>query len=150
MHGRIIAASWEDENTEIGVENFYNLCPSKFDYVSNMDKEDSERSIKECFDRPGLKYNAKERTLTIENKERYFTEKFKTFKTIVGKMSDVTLEDFSNGSRTEIYQLMWEYDDEYGTYLYINEEDLTTLDSFVRIYEDGDEIHIGNALDYHI
>lgn len=83
----------------------------------------------------------------------YFREKFKRFKEYLGKLSEATLEDFSRprfGTQfgIDLYTLNSAYDDKYGFYIY-EDDDLYTIDQWMRTIKKGDVYYIGSTIDYH-
>ncbi len=91
----------------------------------------------------------------IINKEKYFEQKYKSFKELVSALNNTSLEDFSTYlSCTAMYmrQLQENYDRAFDFYIDDDGESLglVTLDTFMRHAENGQKYYIGNTIGYHI
>ena len=83
----------------------------------------------------------------VEDKEKYFADKFKMFSEAVDKIKDYTLSGFTQGV-AEMWGLRHAYEDRFGFYLDADGE-LMTLDRFVRGCAKGAKYYIGGTIDYH-
>ena len=81
---------------------------------------------------------------------RYFKEKYTAFIKAAEQLSKAEFNDFVSGRNiySILFNLKAAYDDRYGFYVYCNDE-LQTLDAFMRTVNEGDVFFIGGTVDYH-
>ena len=91
----------------------------------------------------------------IEDKERYFREKYEYFMKTIETMREITFQDFISDEPgivgSELWRLEKSYEDKYGYYIDDNygEFGLIPLDEFMREAETGNRFFIGAVVDYH-
>ena len=83
-------------------------------------------------------------------REKYFAESYKHFCVILQKLSSqTTLEDFANGKiDRDMYALKRAYNNRYGWWV-AEEDELYSLDEWMRSAETGVKYYFGGVLDYH-
>lgn len=81
---------------------------------------------------------------------RYFKDKHDAFVKAAERLTKVEFDDFvsDHGVYSILFNLKEAYDDKYGFYVYSNDE-LYTLDAFMRTVQDGEVYYIGGTVDYH-
>jgi len=154
MHSRIIEARDTKEDIGEGIceADFYDdSSVEEFsDYICDLEEEENPG---DWLDRPGLRYDPEERTLTIVSKMDYFAAKHDEFLEALERLSTASLSDFSSGGLgADMWKLRDVYEDRYEVHLYGLDyygNGLCTLDDWVRSMPDGTKVYIGNMLDYH-
>lgn len=153
MHSRIFQIEKEAITEEEYIDS--DLIPEWFtqsvaDYTSDgCDRED---------DIDWLMTGALGDVATVENGKltfssdvrRYFKRKHDVFIKAAEQLAKVEFNDFvsSHSVYSILYNLKESYNDRYGFYVYSNDE-LYTLDEFMRTVGDGDVYFIGGTVDYH-
>ena len=156
MHSRIYQIS-EKPITEFTDEFRYEegFVGRHADYVDEVEhgSEDYMADLKWLQNATeGLEVNLKEKTITITSKKEYFSKKHDTFKELLEKLQNITLEEFSSvNTYFDIFNLTSAYEDEYSFYIDDNDEfcGITTLDNWVRNAEEGKKYYVGSIFDYH-
>lgn len=153
MHSRIIEArESKDKLCGLKPDELYELdCVKEFaDYVRYTDKEEDPAYY---LSRPGLYYDSEDRSLTIVDKKKFFEGRYEKLIDAAEKLSKITLDEFVNDSKWElIWNIQHYYDDTTEVHLcgldYYGEIPFT-LYEWVRAFDEGTKIYIGNVLDYH-
>lgn len=82
----------------------------------------------------------------------YFADKFANFQTMLERLSGIDQETFSTNEANSLGYMMYllreAVDNRFGYYIWID-DDLLTLDEFVRSCELNTPYYCGNVLDYH-
>lgn len=85
-------------------------------------------------------------------REGYFAARFDMFQKVLERLSGVDADAFSNDESRAVEYLMCQlrsaFNERFGTYVYVDEE-LLTLDEFIRTCELNIPYYFGNVLDYH-
>lgn len=152
MHSRIIQASKEPIEKEdyITEDNYiyeHWFLNSVADYVSNdCNRDEDIKWLKDCT--PGFTFDRDKNGeyFIINSKEEYFKPAFEGFKRALEELHNIPLEKFIR--YVDIYGLNSYYDDKHGFYIDIDDE-LLTLDEFVRYCDNGNKYYIGGTVDYH-
>ena len=87
-------------------------------------------------------------------KQAYFCKRHSEFCKLARKVSNVSLEEFAGNQSLDFYSDMYSlrkaYDDKYAFYIYDdNEEELYTLDEWIRDMQEPHTVYIGGTVDYH-
>lgn len=152
MHSRTFQVSErpiekEDYITEDNYAYEHWFIESIADYVSaDCNRDDDIKWLKDCT--PGFTLGKDENGeyFIINSKEEYFKPAFEGFKKALEKLHDISIEQFME--YVDIYGLNSYYEDKYGFYIDIDDE-LQTLDEFVRGCDNGEKYYIGGTVDYH-
>ena len=152
MQSRIFQASTKPIKREdyVCADNYYDhwFTITFADYVSDdCNRDEDIKWLKESVN--GIKFGNDKNGdyLVIINKEDYFNEAFKRFKNHIDKLKDCTIQQFTSGIPC-MYTLKNAYEEKFGFYIDVD-EDLMTLDSFVREATENKKYYIGNTIDYH-
>lgn len=86
--------------------------------------------------------------LIITDKEKYFKNAFENFQEAINKVSKYTIDDFIQSSSYEIWKIKDSYENMFGFYIDCN-DDLMSLDRFVRLSPINKKYYIGGTVDYH-
>ena len=102
----------------------------------------------------GIDVNPVESTITITDKNLYFTETYHAFLNMVKSLFSTTLEQFIRKDLKllgmTMYRLNEAYEGDYGYYVIDADTGiLATLDNFVRAAKTGKTYYINNVYDYH-
>lgn len=154
MHSRIFQVSLDpiDKDDYIEESNYWDhwFTSELADYVNgDCDRKDDIEWLKHFYSTNGIEFGADDNGeyFIVKNKCAYFADKFETFTEIIKRMNNYTLDGFVYGV-SEMWSLNNTYEDKYGFYVDIDEE-LMTLDSFVRRCVTEEKYYIGGTLDYH-
>ncbi len=80
----------------------------------------------------------------------FFSNRHKAFVEAAEKLSKMPLEDFASYKDCAfVRNLNNAYSDEYGFYVYDDDECLDTLEDFMRRVSGGETYYIGGIVDYH-
>ena len=157
MHSRIYQISKTPINKEDYIEesNYYDhwFTSSVADYVNgDTNRESDIQWLKACYNNKGLSFGVDDggEYFIVEDKSKYFAERFERFKNTLKELSSITLDDFANGTcGVKIYNLKFEYDDELGFYIDSEDTGLETFDAFIRYVDNRTKYYIGATIDYH-
>lgn len=152
MHSRIFQVSKEPIEKEdyIKEDNYiyeHWFLNSIADYVSdNCDRNVDIRWLQDCA--LGFTFGTDDNGeyFIVNSKEEYFKSSFEGFKKALEALHNISIEQFV--SYVNIYGLNTYYNEKYGFYIDIDDE-LMTLDSFVRYCNNGEKYYIGGTVDYH-
>ena len=86
--------------------------------------------------------------LIVTDKEKYFKNAFENFQEAINKVSKYTIDDFIQSSSYEIWKIKDSYENMFGFYIDCN-DDLMSLDRFVRLSPINKKYYIGGTVDYH-
>ena len=152
MHSRIFQASFDpiDKSDYIEESNYWDhwFTNSVADYVNgDCNRNEDIEWFKNCV--KGFEFGTDDNGeyFIVKNREEYFKSAFERFKSILDKIKDCTIKDFSEGI-FEVWQLKNEYEEKYGFYIDVDGE-LMSLDSFVRLCATEEKYYIGATIDYH-
>jgi len=96
-------------------------------------------------------------TLKADAKEQFFQGAYRKYKETLAKLAQVPLEEFSGLSNAPsgaeslshlMYSLRQTIEDRFGTYIYEDEE-LSTLDEWLRYASNEVSYYIGGVMAYH-
>lgn len=157
MHSRIYQISKTPINKEDYIEesNYYDhwFTNQIADYVNGDTNRESDINwLKACYNNKGLSFGEDDggEYFVVEDKFKYFADRFERFKNTLNELSSVTLDDFANGTcGGKIYNLKSEYDDEFGFYIDSEDTWLETFDAFIRYIDNSTKYYIGATIDYH-
>ena len=155
MHDKIIQIGDRpiDKEEYIDESEFYEhwFIGSIADYVNEVPSSKRTSVISDFLNCPGLRYDPEEDTLTIVDKKSYFKSKYDRFKECIEEIRKWSIDEFSSVDLNFTFiKLKDMYEDKYGTYLYDRDAgDMCCLDEWVRIFDNGSTVHIGNVIDYH-
>lgn len=92
----------------------------------------------------------KDKLIFSSDVRRYFKEKHEAFVKAAEKLSQTPFDDFVSKYAVDsvLFNLKEAYSDRYGFYVYID-DDLVTLDDFMRDVKDGEVYYFGGVVDYH-
>ena len=129
------------------------------DYVSSdCNREDDVRNLRDRLTNlKAARFGIDEHYAHISfvvlpgGKESYFAGAYEAFVTAREKTLDMGLTDFATGAAfAEPVRLMGDsFDSEFGYYVSVGEDEIITLDEFIRDAEIGTRYYIGGTLDYH-
>lgn len=157
MHSRIfqLSASPIDKENYIVESDYYDhwFTNQIADYVDGDCNRDESigwlYSYSKAYD--VSKCNDGNYRLVVHNKEIYFENAYKSFVEEVNKLTDMSLEQFTNGFN--LYGLTNAYEDKFGFYVDLygdgHGNELMTLDAFIRRCNVGTVYYIGGVIDYH-
>lgn len=133
---------------------FDDLVPRIADYVvaeSDEERGDSLNWLENWLNLKGCAKRIDENSFKILNKEAYFQEMYSNFLEKNKEMSQVDLAKFSDSSFLDLYYRLKEtIDDEFGFYIcFSDQNNLITMDEFMRYSKDGDRFYVGATFDYH-
>lgn len=138
-------ADYIDESNYIYDHWFTN---SVADYVSNSCYRDEDlKWFEDCAKGITCGKDENGEYFIITSKEEYFESAFNRFKKLIDDIKDCTINDFAEGI-DEIWSIKNVYEDKYGFYVDID-DDLMSLDSFVRLCNKNVKYYIGGTVDYH-
>ena len=135
------------------------FCGDVADYI--RDTDDRESSLQhlawamEDFADFDLEQNCL--TLKADAKEKYFQDAYREYKETLEKLAKVPMEEFNGVSTTPsgteslsalMSSLRSAIEDRFGMYIYADDE-LTTLDEWLRYASIGDAYYIGGVMEYH-
>ena len=153
MHSRIFQIEKEVVTEEEYIDS--DLIPEWFtqsvaDYTSDgCDREDDiDWLMSAALGEVAMVENGK---LTFSSDvRRYFKRKHDAFVKAAEQVAKVEFNDFVSNHNVYsfLFNLKEAYNDKYGFYVYSNDE-LCTLDEFMRTVGDGDVYYIGGTVDYH-
>lgn len=153
MHSRI----FQIEKESIPKEDYItaDCIPDWFtysiaDYVSDdCDREDDINWLIES-DLEDIASVIGDKLIFTSNTRSYFKSNYDTFIRAAKELSEVTIDNFIEGHTvsTPLYRLKKSFDDGYGFYVY-RDNNLWTLDEFMRTVKDGEIYYIGGTVDYH-
>lgn len=118
------------------------------DYVSDNCDRDSDI---EWLKSDGLEIGTeKERAvLIVKDKHAFFNAAYESFRESLKEAEAMTIDDFCKiGTSFIPFRVKHSYEDKYGFYIE-DENELKTLDSWVRLVKEGDVFYIGGTVDYH-
>lgn len=155
MHSRIFQVSTQpiDKSDYIKESFFYEhwFLDQIADYVdAETDRQDDIEWLKGCY-KQGITFGADENGefFTITDKNEFFKTKFKAFKDALQKLSAMTIDEFVNDEcHLDMYNMRQAYNETYGFYV-CEDEDLQTMDTFIRYAETDTKYYIGATIDYH-
>lgn len=129
------------------------------DYTEDADdRELSLRSFAQALD-GYADFNIEENSLTLkaDAKKQFFQRAYRKYKETLEKLAQVPLEEFSGLAQTPsgadslshlMYSLRGTIEDRFGAYIYEDEE-LSTLDEWLRYASNGVSYYIGGVMAYH-
>jgi hypothetical protein len=121
------------------------------DYVNEDCYRDEDlKWLEDCYDEKGIKFGVDNsgEYLIIESKKAYFENSFNKFMETLDKIKNYTIDDFAQGF-FEMWILKKSYEDKFGFYMDTEDNELITMDSFVRTYPENVKVYIGGTIDYH-
>lgn len=156
MHSRIYQISTEpiDKVDYIEESHYWDhwFTNSVADYVNgDTDRVGDIKWLKDCYESRGVSFGTDDNGeyFIVTDKLRYFTPKFEEFKNVLKEISKVAIDDFiSDAFGLPMYKLESAYDEKFGFYIDWD-DDLLTLDDFIRCAEVGTKYYIGATIDYH-
>lgn len=119
------------------------------EYVDgDVDRNKEIDLLKSSLENAGFSFGEDEHGdwLIVNSKEEYFKKAFEKFKEQLTKLANYSLEDFS-GASLDMYYLNQYYDDKLGEYISADDE-LMTLDNFIRKCLVGEKYYIGGVVGY--
>lgn len=152
MHSRIFQLSTKPIEKEdyITEEDFIDSFVGKIaDYVSsNTDREDDIEWFKSCYSKAKVSVEDSVVIFPKGFREGYFENKFEVFKKL---SSELTFEEFAGLKYSgSIFDIKEALEDEYGFYIYIEDEGVNTLDYFIRrLMKENTIYYFGATVDYH-
>lgn len=157
MHSRIYQISKDPILVEdyICEHDYYDhwFTNSVADYVNgDTNRADDIAWLKECYENCGLIFGVDGggEYFIIEDKTKYFADKFASFQKALETLGAMTVEEFSCNSQLHraYSSLVFAYNDDLG--FYVDEDNFPrSLDEFVRGNEVGTKFYIGATIDYH-
>ena len=153
MHSRIFQVSMKPiENTDyIDESNYYDhwFTNSIADYVSDSTNRIEDINwLESCTKGIIVSSDEDGEFLIVTDREKYFKNKFDAFKEAIEIIKDFTITEFVNDLSYDIWKVNNAYENKYGFYVDTDEE-LITLDEFVRTCVLNAKYYIGATLDYH-
>ena len=158
-HSRIFQIAEEPVSVEDYIEehDFYEnwFVGAIADYVSSdCTRDDDLKSLRFLLERnKAASFNESNNSFTIipGGKESYFAQAYDNFATEREKTLNVGLTEFaSSGDFAESVRLMGAaFNEEFSYYVVPFEDEIITLDEFIRYAEIGKHYYIGGTLDYH-
>lgn len=162
MHGRIFQISTKPIHKDDYIEEdrYYDhwFVGSIANYVNgDTDGAEDLEWLRDCYEARGISFGADINDdgsnsvyLIVEDKSKYFAQKFESFQKTINELSTITLDDFvSSKCGMQMYNLKEAYDDKFGFYVDGDETSLETFDAFIRYAEVGTKYYIGATIDYH-
>ena len=152
MHSRIFQVSEKPiEKSDYIVEsNYWDhwFLNSHADYVADSDRDEDIEWLSSYGDK-GIFFDKDEHGefLIVTDKISYFARKYERFKAELEKVNAMSLEQFSK-DWSSLWSLKDAYEEKYGFYIDEN-DDLMSLDSFVRTCRTDVKYYIGGTVDYH-
>lgn len=157
MHSRIYQISTKPIHKDDYIEEdrYYDhwFINSVADYVNgDTDRAEDIEWLKDCCEARGISFGKDDggEYLIVEDKNRYFAQKFERFQRTLSELSPITLDEFiSAACGMQMYNLKDAYDEKFGFYVDGDEFSLETFDTFIRYAEVGTKYYIGATIDYH-
>lgn len=149
MHSRIFQLSKTPiaEDDYICSEMFYDYTKDFADYTYDVERrEDGIEWLLSTTEGIGIKNDI----ITVQNRYGYFADSYAEFSSEVKYLSMITLSDFVDEEFIDIAvnRLSNNYNKNLGFYIFLDDE-MLTLDEFVRLSSDGDEFYVGGIVGYH-
>lgn len=152
MHSKIYQMSpepiFEDDFINEDYFDDHYFIGSVADYVVDSDRNEDVSLLKSCAKGFSVDCDEHGYYMVITNREEYFADSFERFRTVLDKIRDCSLEEFSRGV-SEMWNLEDSYEDKFSFYVFTDDEDTISLDSFVRRAELNKKFYIGATLGYH-
>ena len=134
-------------------EWFHGIC----DYADDLSPEQRTAAIQSFaeFFHGNCTIEDDKVTFSPQAKVDYFRDSFQYFRSALSVLDKVDLNSFSGTNPTPVLYaavrgLMESYEDERGTYIYdAANEDLLTLDSWLRTTDVTTPFYLGGVIDYH-
>lgn len=151
MHSRIFQVSSEPIAKEDYIEEavYYDhwFLNSIADYVADSNRNEDIDWLKNCYD--GLTFGKDDigEYFVVKSKEQYFQPKFKRFKNAIDSIKSCTLEEFTK-EMFAVWELKNAYEERFGFYVDWD-DDVMTLDNFIRCCVTDVKYYIGGTIDYH-
>lgn len=157
MHSRIYQISTKPIHKDDYIEesNYYDhwFLNSVADYVDeDTDRAEDIEWLKDCCEARGISFGKDKggEYLIVEDKSKYFAQKFERFQRTLSELLPITLDEFiSAACGMQMYNLKDAYDEKFGFYVDGDEFSLDTFDTFIRYAEVGTKYYIGATIDYH-
>jgi hypothetical protein len=159
MHSRIIELSEhpidpDDYLTDFRVPEWF--TSSIADYVdSSTDRTHDIEWFLSAFN-GCCNYSPSDQSIvfTPDAKVEFFSDYFKVFQQTAALLSTATLNEFSGmvdftDLDMSVYKLRSAYDDQFGLYVFIEEDCLRTLHDWLRGADISKRYYIGGTVDYH-
>ncbi len=104
-------------------------------------------------DNSGIVFNPDECSLAITDKKQYFTNGYNKFKRQLSEMQATTLQEFADGDRHYfidlcIYTLDLIYNGKLDIYVEVEEDNVITLNNWIRRAENGMKVYIVGVEEY--
>mgnify|MGYP007039811124 CR=1 FL=1 len=161
MHSRIFQLSEkripESEYMQLSFYYDHWFTNEIADWIDESDRNDDIEWLKSVYS-DGVVYGEDDngQYLIVESKKKIFAPKFEEFKRFLGKLQNVSLEDFSksvDGCGDDVFYLCDAYEDKLSFYVALKGDyDVTetiTFDYFIRRCRTNTKYYIGNTIDYH-
>lgn len=154
MHNRIIQVSKKPicESDYITEDKYYDhwFTYQIADYVSgDVDREEDIEWFKSASAGIVVDKDEHGHYFMISDKEKYFKGQFNEFNRILSELNGITINDFINNIDYKAFILRNSYEDKYGFYIDEDDDNMSSLDSFVRHGEINVKYYIGGIVDYH-
>lgn len=153
MHSRIFQVSKDFIEREDYIDESYYydhwFVGQIADYVIDSDRAGDLDWLASCARGYEVGIDELGEYLMITNKEIYFTTKFALFTESLNKAKEWTLADFANGTTiADWWRVQHSYEEKYGFYIECDNE-LITLDTFIRYADVNTKYYLGGTVDYH-
>lgn len=165
-HGKILQVSKQPikRHDYFKADDYYysdycgNVIGSAVDYIRDMDAEEMMESLEwleqfpDYYSENAIKFDAKERTMTIISKAEYFKQRYEKVKEACQQIIDDGLESFVRPSSLHgaLFDIEYYGNDRYGLQISEYAGDTTCMDTFMRNANDGDVYYIGAVIDFHM
>lgn len=154
MHSKIFQVSKQP----IAKKDYYNadkyldwFVGEIADYTDDIhDEQDIISCLEWLGEVNGLSVGVGNRTLCVESRALYFKDRYTSFQHALRKVQNADFEAFCDDVmlKYNVSALAGVYNDRFGFYIDFD-DDLMSLDEWVRYVKEGRMFYIGAVIDYH-
>lgn len=155
MHSRIFQVSTQpiDKSDYIKNSFFYDhwFLNEVADYVDDDTDRQSDIEWLKGYHKQGITFGEDENGefFVVTDKNKFFEKAFERFKDALDNLTSATLDGFAKGDLNYDMHCLNSFHNETRGFYVCEDEDLQTMDTFIRYAETDTKYYIGATIDYH-